>query len=116
MKFLCKKDTKEEPCVFTPWSLIHLTSGAASREYLDFWVGQAGHIAYEAVGSKAVWKAFGDDTVRKSSFENSVGDHAAFTAGQCFLKGYYWKWITLGLFAVYQAYKVELPSSKEEDK
>jgi hypothetical protein len=94
------KDGVTTPVLFSPWSLVHLATGAASRGYVSFYTGQALHIAYELVGSKAVFEAAGFTVKRPSSQLNSIGDHTSFTIGQNAPKGP-WGFTMLALFSIF---------------
>ena len=107
MRLFGNTDTKENPVLLTPWTLIHFTSGGAANEYVGFWPGQALSVVYEVIDPKIVWGIWADE-VGKKSIGNSVADHAFFTLGQFMLKGSNWKWVTVALFAGLTTLKVEL--------
>ena len=98
------KDDMVDPALITPWSLIHLVVGAASKSYVDFYTGQTLHIVYELIGSKNVGKFF-KMNVRRSSDLNSVGDHLSFSLGQTAPKRP-WTMVALLLFCLFTWNKV----------
>ncbi len=101
------KDTVSEPAFITPWSLIHLTAGMASRSYMHFWTGQFSHAVYEIVGSKRVFNAVGFTVKKPSSLSNSFGDHLSFSTGQMIPISGPWTTVTVVLFVLFCVGRVE---------
>ena len=101
------KDSLSDPVLFSPWSLVHLATGAFSRGYVSWYTGQALHIGYELIGSKRIFQSAGFSVKGPSSQLNSVGDHMAFTLGQSAPRGP-WGWTMLALFSVFTYKKIEL--------
>ena len=107
MRLIERTDSKEKPAVLTPWSLVHVASGAASRSYTGFWSAELIHLIYELIGSKRVFNLFGFKITKESSIINSVGDQASFTLGRALPKSDMWTWATVGMAIVFSSLGVE---------
>ena len=77
-------DTEDTPQVFTPWSIIHLISGAAAKQTKIFnpvtWF--LAHGAYEL--KDQIVRSESEETPRNNSMINSVGDQALAILGYHF--------------------------------
>jgi hypothetical protein len=75
MKFLAWKEAQGEDVVFTPWSIVHVASGAAAKDLgIPFWWFEGLHALYEIKDQTS-----NDDI--KNSLANSVGDQISGTVG-----------------------------------
>lgn len=99
MEVFGRNDTVDEQTIFTPWSLVHVAVGAASKTYVSFETGELLHAAYEVVGSKRIFNILEIKVTEESSFVNSLGDQLAFTVGR-FLPGHY-MWGAVSLVMAY---------------
>ena len=107
MRLYERTDSKAEPAIVTPWSLVHLAAGAASKSYMSFFKAEFAHLLYELVGSKTIFNLFGFNIKKESSFVNSVGDQAIFTLGRAFHKSELWTWATVVIAFVYTLLGIE---------
>ena len=102
-----RTDSEKQPVVLTPWSLVHLAVGAATKQYLSFWTAEFAHAAYELVGSQKVFNSLGYDVRERSSTLNSVGDQLVFTVGRFLPKSRLWPWVAGGIAVGFVVLKVE---------
>ena len=97
MQLIGRTDSERKPVVLTPWSLVHLVVGAATKQYISFWTAELLHAAYEIVGSQQVFNSLGFDVHEKSSVVNSVGDQLVFTLGRNLPSSRLWSLVAVGI-------------------
>ena len=107
VRFYAASDNERKPAILTPWSLVHVAAGAASKSYTGFWSAELAHLIYELVGSKRVFNLVGFNVTEKSSFINSVSDQGAFTIGRMLNKSTKWTAITLALAVSFTVLGIE---------
>jgi hypothetical protein len=94
MKLLGWKEDETTDVVFTPWSIVHIASGAAAKDIgLPFWWFEGLHLLYEVKDQTAT-----DEY--QNSFVNSVGDQVSGTLGHLIAKkthshAYVWLFLAL---------------------
>ena len=87
MKLISRFDSKEDPALLSPWSIIHFAFGGMAwqyKKYINFTWAEILHLAYELSGGKQVFEQLGFEPKHSSSFPNNVTDQAVFTLGWYF--------------------------------
>ncbi len=87
MKFVSRFDSKTDPALLSPWSIIHFAFGGLAyqyKKYINFTIAEILHLAYELSGGKQVFEQLGFEPKHDSSLENNITDQAAFTLGWYF--------------------------------
>ena len=75
MKLIAWKEEEGTDVIFTPWSLVHVASGAAAKDLgIPFWWFEGLHLLYEVRDQTA-------DDDYNNSLINSVGDQISGSIG-----------------------------------
>ncbi len=98
MKLVSRFDSKEDPALLSPWSMIHFAFGGMAwqyKKYINFTYAELLHLAYELSGGKQVFEQLGFEPKHSSSLGNNITDQAAFTLGWYFAP----RWIRYDIVA-----------------
>ncbi len=117
MKLVSRFDSKEEPALLSPWSMIHFAFGGMAwqyKKYINFTYAELLHLAYELSGGKQVFEQLGFEPKHSSSLGNNITDQAAFTLGWYFAP----RWIRYDIvapagFFVFSVLKIGFESPEE---